>query len=118
MDNIAFFECLSPDCVRSRNQLILNRKPPRKAAAAVTKVTSLLIQFRKECARHCGPFKSFKSRSRLMNLLNRDLHFFRYALGQGCVAELGRHLLAVSDHPIQKIGEDFTLLRIFGLYWN
>ncbi len=50
----------------------------------------------------------------LVNLFDRRLHFFHHTLRKGCVTELVRHLLTVSYHPVQKIGDDLPFLGILG----
>jgi hypothetical protein len=51
----------------------------------------------------------------LVNQFDRGFDFFNEACGQWCVAELTCGLLTVADHPVQKIGDDLSFLRVFRL---
>ena len=54
----------------------------------------------------------------LLDLLDSRLHFLHNVLRQGSIAELARHLLAVGDHPIQKIDDDLPFFRVLSLHRN
>src|SRR5579863_2208498 len=53
--------------------------------------------------------------SRLPDLFDRLFHLPGHVLRKRSVSESIRHFLAVSDHPIQEVGEDLSFRRIFGL---
>jgi hypothetical protein len=58
------------------------------------------------------------ARKRLVDLLNHSLLHLNQRRRQLSIVEILNHLLAVFEHPVEKIHHDLSLACIFPLRWN